>query len=63
MRKKKEKAPVIVNAAPIMPLEKPVVTDVDYFNVDLSWPSAKLPPNSTPTPFTYVLISKAERAV
>ena len=52
--KKKEKVPKIVNSAPIMLLEKPVVTDIDYFNIDLSWSQASLPPNSTPTSFTYV---------
>jgi len=52
--KKKEKVPKILDSAPILPLEKPVVTDVDYYNIDLSWSEASLPPNSTPTSFTYV---------
>jgi len=50
--KKKEKVPKIVNSAPTMRLDKPTVTDVDYFNVDLSWTPAGLPPDSTPTSFT-----------
>lgn len=52
LRKKKEKVVKIINSAPTMTLEKPVVTDVDYYNVDLSWLPAGLPPNSTPTSFT-----------
>jgi len=54
IREKKEKVPKILDSAPILPLEKPVVTDVDYYNIDLSWSEASLPPNSTPTSFTYV---------
>jgi hypothetical protein len=54
VRKKKEKVPVIINAAPTMPLEKPVVSDIDYFNIELSWPSATLPVNAKPTSFTLV---------
>ena len=53
---RKEREPKIVNSAPIMPLEKPIVTDVDYLNIDLSWSPASLPPNSTPTSFTCVLL-------
>jgi len=52
VRVKKEKVPKIVNSAPTMLLEKPVVTDIDYHNIDLSWTPASLPPNSTPTTFT-----------
>lgn len=54
VRKKKEKVPVIINTAPTMPLEKPLVTDIDYFNIELSWPSATLPANAKPTSFTWV---------
>ena len=56
VRKKKEKVPKIVNSAPTMQLEKPIVTDVDYYNTDLSWTPASLPPNSTPTSFAYVSV-------
>jgi len=57
VRVKREKVPKIVNSAPTMLLEKPIVTDIDYYNVDLSWTPASLPPNSTPTSFTYVVAS------
>jgi len=57
VRVKREKVPKIVNSAPTMLLEKPIVTDIDYYNVDLSWTPASLPPNSTPTSFTYVVTS------
>ena len=57
VRVKKEKVAKIVNSAPTMLLDKPIVTDVDYYNIDLSWTPASLPPNSTPTSFTYSLTS------
>jgi len=53
--RKKEKVPKIINSAPIMPLQKPVVTDVDYYNIDLSWTPASLPPDATPTSFKYAV--------
>jgi len=52
LRVKREKVPAIVNSAPLMLLDKPIVTDVDYYSIDLSWTPATLPPNSTPTAFT-----------
>jgi len=54
VRQKKKKVPKVLSSAPIMQLDKPFVTDVDYYNIDLSWTPASLPPNSTPTSFTYV---------
>jgi len=52
--KKREKVAKIVNSAPRMSLDKPFVTDVDYYNIELSWSQASLPPDSTPTSFMYV---------
>ena len=57
----KERVQKTVNSAPTMLLEKPVVTDVDYHSIDLSWSAASLPPNSTPTSFTYVTASLMTR--
>ena len=36
--------------APIMPLDKPYLTEIDLDNYKLSWIPAILPPRSKPTP-------------
>jgi len=48
-KKRKEKIPKVYNLVPSISLEKPVIQNVDYYNLELTWLSASLPANATPT--------------
>lgn len=44
---------------PIMPVDKPYLTNIDVNNFNLSWLPAILPPKSKPTPILWVYIPAA----